>query len=141
MNHVGKVTGFMDEHPIKTDGEFADALQDCIRQRGAMTRLVSDHATAQTSKRTKDILRTLCIDEWQSEPHNQQQNPAEQRCGRAKAAADGVLNGSGVPAYCWPLALLCACYIMNRLACEALDWDSPYMRATRHQPIAPLPIL
>ena len=42
-----------------------------------MDKLISDHAQVEISERVQDFLRALIIPTWQSEPHNQQQNPAE----------------------------------------------------------------
>ena len=62
---------------MKTDGDFVSSLLDIIRKWGAMDKLVSDRAQAETSKKVQDILRHLCIDDWQSEAHYQLQNEAE----------------------------------------------------------------
>ena len=42
-----------------------------------MDKLISDSARVETSKRVKDILRALIIDDWQSEANYQHQNFAE----------------------------------------------------------------
>ena len=39
--------------------------------------LSSDRAQLEVSKKVKDILRHLCIDDWQAEPHFQHQSFAE----------------------------------------------------------------
>ena len=36
---------------------------------GAMDRLISDNAKAQILDQVKEILRTFCIKDWQSEPY------------------------------------------------------------------------
>ena len=66
-----------DAYPVKTDKQFVNTLEDNIRCRGAMDKLLSDGAKAEISNRVKDILRYYSIDDWQSEPHNQHQNKAE----------------------------------------------------------------
>ena len=55
----------------KSDAKFPAALLEEIRKRGAMTRIISDGAKAQLSDKVKDILRTLIINDSQSEPHQQ----------------------------------------------------------------------
>jgi hypothetical protein len=54
---VGTKTHTADVYPIKSDKQFVNTLLDNITQRGAPTRLI--------------------ISTWQSEPHQQHQNPAE----------------------------------------------------------------
>ena len=52
---------------------------DNIRSRGAMDKLISDRAQEEVNHRVREILRTLAIGEWQSEPYHEHQNPAERR--------------------------------------------------------------
>eukprot|EP00957_Ditylum_brightwellii_P037763 2855584-Ditylum_brightwellii.AAC.1 len=52
-------------------------LMDFICKWGAMKGLFSDNAKAQTSMVVKDISCQHNIDDMQSEPHQQNQNPAE----------------------------------------------------------------
>jgi hypothetical protein len=52
-------------------------LLDNITQCGAPTKLISDRAKVEISERVKQVLRPLHIATWQSEPHQQHQNPAE----------------------------------------------------------------
>ena len=66
----------IDVYGVKTDAQFLQTLQDNVRKRGAMSKLVSDSATSETSKAVQDYLRWLVIDDWQSEPYRQNQNPA-----------------------------------------------------------------
>jgi hypothetical protein len=42
-----------------------------------MHNLISDRAQLEVGKKFKDILRHLCIDDWQTEPHFQHQSVAE----------------------------------------------------------------
>jgi hypothetical protein len=74
---TGTETYVTDIYGIKNDKEFVNTLEDNIRQRGAPTKLISDRAQVEISKKVLDILCTLCISDWQSEPHQQLQNPAE----------------------------------------------------------------
>ena len=75
---VGTDSLVCDVYPMKTDNQFVSALQDNIRCRGAMTRLVSDCAQVEISKKVQNILLYYIISEWQCEPHYQHQNPAEE---------------------------------------------------------------
>jgi hypothetical protein len=60
-----------------SDADFPSALMEEIRKHGAINRLISDSTKTEVSARVKEILSTLVIGDWQSEPHNQHQNPAE----------------------------------------------------------------
>ena len=123
---VGKQSKFSDVFGMRTDSQFVDTLMDVIRKRGAMDQLVSDRAQVEISTKVKDILRHLCIDDWQSEPHYQHQNFAERRYKAIKRNVNMVLNKSGAPAHCWLLAMEYVCFIMNRMALKSLKWRTPY---------------
>ena len=76
---VGCHTSFAAVHGMQTDSQFISILQDEIRKRGAMDKLVSDRAQVEISNKVHDILRHHCIDNWQSKPHYHHHNFAEQR--------------------------------------------------------------
>jgi hypothetical protein len=63
-------------YPIKSDKQFVNTLLDNITQRGTPTKLISDRAQVER-EHVKQVLRPLHISTWQSEPHQQHQNPAE----------------------------------------------------------------
>ena len=44
-----------------------------------MSKLISDSAQVEISNRVLDILRNYVIEDWQSEPYHEHQNPAERR--------------------------------------------------------------
>jgi hypothetical protein len=50
-----------------SDKQFLNTLEDNIRKRGAMDKLISDRARAEVSNKVRDILRALHIKDWQSE--------------------------------------------------------------------------
>jgi transposase InsO family protein len=68
-----------DVHGMKSPAQFPGVLTDEIITRSAPTKLISDSACVETSKEVHSILRTYGISSWQSEPHQQHQNPAERR--------------------------------------------------------------
>ena len=90
-----------------------------------MDKLISDCARAETSARTKDILRALVIADWQSEPYQENQNFADNRYATIKSATNRVMNRSGAPADCWLLALMYVCYVLNVLFSATLGWVPP----------------
>jgi hypothetical protein len=85
---VGLNTHVTDVYGIKTDRQFINTLEDNIRERGAPTKLISDRAQVEISEQVQEILRTLFISTWQSEPHQQQQNYAERRWQTVKTATN-----------------------------------------------------
>ena len=78
-----------------------------------MTKLISDWAQVEISKKVQDILQYYIIGEWQSEPHYQHQNPAERRYQDVKWLANTLLDRTGAPPSLWFLALSHACYVLN----------------------------
>jgi Reverse transcriptase (RNA-dependent DNA polymerase) len=110
---VGVDTQVTDIYGIKSDKQFIRTLEDNIRQRGAPNKLLSDRGSVEISNKVHDVLRTLCIGDWQSEPHQQQQNPAERRFQTLKTATNRVMDRSGAPACTWLLALTYVCYLLN----------------------------
>ena len=73
-----------------------------------MDQLVSDRAQTEISNRVLDVLRHLCIDYWQSEPHFHHQNFAERFYPEVKHKTNRVLNVTGAPDGAW---LLCMEYV------------------------------
>ena len=77
------------------------------------------------SKRVTDLLRSLFIQDYQSEPYRQHQNKAENRFGLAKRYTNTVMNTSGCPACCWLLCLQYICVVLNHLASPTLQGICP----------------
>ena len=118
---VGVSTGYIDVFPLAHDGQFASTLMDVIRKNGAMDVLISDQAQNEISNKVKDILRHLCIDDWQSEAHYQHQNAAERKYKHIKRNIQNVLNMTGASANCWLLCFEYVNFIMNRMATKSLS--------------------
>ena len=117
-------------HGIKNDDQFVNTLEDEIRHRGAMDKLITDSSVIETSQRVKDILRSLVISDWQSKPYHEHQNPVERRYQTVKRHVNQVMNFTGAPAYTWLLALLYVLYVLNRTACEAIHDAVPLTKST-----------
>ena len=90
-----------------------------------MELIISDSAQVEMSNRVKDILRALFIDDWQSEPKNQQQNFAERRYRDVKRKVKWILDSTGANPNEWLLVLQYVCYVMNHTALESLNWQTP----------------
>ena len=86
-----------------------------------LTSLISDSAQVIISNKVQDILRTLCIKSWQSEPYQQQQNAAERRYQTIKRATNRVLDRTGAPDYTWLLCLQYVCYLLNHSYNDTLN--------------------
>ena len=131
---VGIDSKFVEVHGLKNDHQFINSLWDTIRRYGAMDVLVSDRAKLEISRKVKDVLRYLCIKDRQSEPHQQNQNPAERRYRDVKFNIQRVMNMSGAPPSTWLLCGEYVCFIMNRMAIGSLDWRTPYEQLLGHTP-------
>ena len=119
---------------MKTDAEFVNSLEDIIRRRGAMSKLISDNAQAEISNRVLDILRSYCIDDWQSEPHHQNQNFSERKYQQIKRMVNIIMDRVGAPANTWLLCLEYVCYVLNRISSKPLGDKTPLEVATGTQP-------
>ena len=109
----------------KSDKDFPKTLMNHIRKYGAMDMLMSDNAAAQISQRVEEILRTFCIKDWQSEPHNKNQNYSERRWQDVKRMTEYLLNNVGAPANTWLLACTHVCMVLNHTASEKLGGRTP----------------
>ena len=110
---------------IKSTKQFINALSDNIRKRGAMDTLISDGGKYEISKRVTNLLCSLFLQDYQSEPYHQHQNKAENRFGLAKRYTNTVMNTSGCPACCWLLCLRYICVVLNHLASPTLQGICP----------------
>ena len=90
-----------------------------------MDTLISDGGKNKISKRVTDLLRSLFIQDYQSEPYHQHQNKAENRFGLAKRYTNTVMNTSGCTACCWLLCLHYICVVLNHLASPTLQGIFP----------------
>ena len=88
---VGRRTTVADVYPLRKQSDIPARLEDNIRERGAMDCFISDGAKANISNRTKDLLRLFCIDDYQSDPHHQHQNYAENKIGKIKDVTNRLM--------------------------------------------------
>ena len=65
---VGRDTLVADAHSMKRGKHFVNTVEDNIRRRGAMDKLLSDSAKTEISNKVMDILRAYHISNWHSEP-------------------------------------------------------------------------
>ena len=131
---VGRRTLVVDVYGMGSSKEFVNTLEDVIRKRGAMDKLISDSATTLLSHRVLDILRSLCIDNWQSEANYQHQNFAEHRYKFLKRNVNWIMNLRNVPAECWLLCTQWVADVMNHTAERSLGWRTPLQVLTGQTP-------
>ena len=62
---------------MQTSMQFVNTLEDNIRFRGAMSKLISDYSQVEISNKVKDSLRMYHSNSWHFEPYYQNQNPSE----------------------------------------------------------------
>ena len=74
---VGKESLVSDIYPMRSGKQFINTLEDNIHRCGVMDKFISDSAKNEISHKVQDIIRAYNISDWQSEPHHQNQNPAE----------------------------------------------------------------
>ena len=65
---VGRDSLVADVYPMKSSKQFVNRLEDNIRRRGALDKLLSDSGKTEISKKVSDILRAYHISNWHSEP-------------------------------------------------------------------------
>jgi hypothetical protein len=131
---TGRHTRYNDLFEMTSENQFVSTLQDVIRKRGAMDLLISDRAQVEISKKVQDVLRHYCIDDWQSEPHQQHQNYAERRIQILLRNTNHVLNVSRCPPEFWLFGMKYVIFILNRMALEVLGWRTPYEALTGSTP-------
>ena len=131
---VGRDTLVCDAYGIKSQKQFINTLYDNIRFRGAMTTLITDGGRYEISKKVADLLRSLFIKQYESEPYHQHQNKAEQRYGVVKRYINTLMNLTGAPAHCWSLCMLYVCNLLNATASPALGGLTPLQALTGQVP-------
>ena len=123
--YCGRKSYFTSVYGMKSEYEMPGSLMDFIRQHGAMKGLFSDNARVQTGHAVRDILRQYGIADMQSEPHQQNQNPAERRIQEVKKMTNVVLDRTGAPRHLWLLCLLWCVYVLNHLSHATLSQRTP----------------
>ena len=86
------------------------------------------------SKKVTDLIRSLFIKQYESEPYDQHQNKAEQRYGVIKRYINTLMNLTGASAHCWLLCLLYVCALLNVTASATLNGITPIQSLTRQVP-------
>ena len=131
---VEKDTLVCDAYGIKSQKQFINTLYDNIKSRGAMITIITDGGTYEISKKVVDLLRSLFIKHYESEPYHQHQNKAEQHYGVVKRYINTLMNLTGAPAHCCLLCLLYVCSLLNVTASPAPGDLAPLQALTGQVP-------
>ena len=118
---VGLDTYVTDIFGLKSDKQFINTLEDVIRFRGAPNKLISDRAQVEISQKVANLLRTLFISSWQSEPYHQHQNFAERRIQDLKRMCNTILDRTNAPESLWLHCLKYVAFLLNRTYHKAID--------------------
>ena len=128
---AGRDTLVADVNSLKSGKQFVNSLEDNIRRQGAMDKLLSDSTKTEISNKVMDILRAYHISNWHSEPYHQSQNPAEWQYRTIKAWTNTVMKQVWhQPTNCGLSCLIYVCYLLNHIACAALDGEIPLFAIT-----------
>ena len=106
--------------PMSQETQVHKAVEDFIRYYGAPRNLFNDNAKSEISKKVQDILRHYTIGQYRSEPHQQNQNPAERRIQDIKKHTNILMDRTGTPAPMWLLCMLYVIELHNHLASSNL---------------------
>ena len=97
----GCTSEFSAGYPMRSEQDVHKTLSDFIRFYGAPRNLFSDNAKSECSTQVEDILRHYNCGHYKSEPHQQNQNPAERRIQDIKRHTNILLDRTGSPANTW----------------------------------------
>ena len=99
-----------------------------------MNTLISDGGSYEISKKVTDLLRSLFVADYQSEPYHQHQNKAENQWGTAKRWVNKIMNSSGCPPSGRLLCLIYVCVLLNHMSSPPLDGLPPLQALTGQTP-------
>ena len=117
---LGLKSGFVRRYPLKTKKHVAESLQDYIHDTGALIGLMCDNAKPEMYGQTRDILCMYEINDQQSKPHYQHQNPAECKIQDVKRMMNSVMDCTGTPSKWW---LLAALYVLGLVCLPRAQWS------------------
>jgi hypothetical protein len=132
--YVGKTSQRTEGFPMQTESQMPGTLEDFIRKVGAPNVLFSDNAKVQIGAKVRNILRHYSIKDQQCEPHHQHQNYAERRIQEVAHLTNTIMDRTGTPAEYWLLAILFVIFLLNHMAVESLQWETPIRVSTGQKP-------
>ena len=117
---------------MKREGEGLETLEQFITDWGAPDCIRRDNSKMQNSDGWKKMERKMKIKSETSEPHNQQQNPAECRIQTIKRGTQEIMDRTGSPKFMWFECLTYYTAIMNMISLDRLGGKNAYEVAFGH---------
>eukprot|EP00977_Amphora_coffeiformis_P010451 scaffold2440_cov143-Amphora_coffeaeformis.AAC.2 len=128
----GMSSGHTSGYPMRSEKQVGEVYEDHIRKVGAPVGILSDRARSEVHGKAKDIMRMYEIDDGQSEPGYQHQNPAEHQIQNIKRNMNNVMDRTGCPSCWWLLAATFVILLMNHLPNS--DGEIPITKITGQIP-------
>ena len=115
---VGNTSSLTAIYGMKREGEGLGTLEQFVTDWGAPDAIRRDNSKMQNSAGWKAYERKMQIKSELSEPHNQQQNPAERRIQTIKSNTNQIMDHTGTPTFMW---FECVQFVMTVLNMVAMD--------------------
>ena len=123
---VGNESSFTAVYPMKREGEGIQSLEQFVTDYGAPDSIRRDNSKMQNSKAWTDYERKMHIKSETSEPHNQQQNPAERRIQTVKNGTQKIMDRTNAPPFIWLECLIFYVAILNMCCLDRLKGRNAY---------------
>ena len=111
---------------IKNLMQFFNILSDNIHKFGAMETQITDGGKYEISKKVTNLLHTLFISQYESEPYHQHQNKSKNHYGAIQCYTNTIINLSGCPPSWWLLCMTYACHLLNVTVSPTLGGITPF---------------
>jgi hypothetical protein len=113
-------------YPMRSKADVPKRFRDFIREFGAPMEVFSDNAKEAISEEFEEVMREFMIHyRHTSEPHFQNQNPAERIIGHVKEWHERLMDRTGTPACFWLRALLFLTEMSRHMSHPTLEGKSP----------------
>ena len=132
--YAGVTSHYLDAFPMAEESQMPSTLMDFVRKNGAPNYLMGDNAKVVFSKATQEILWQYAIGLKTSEPHQQNQNPAERRIQDVKRTSNMIMDRTNTPAKFWLLCVLYVILLSNHIAHASLGNITPIEKAKGYRP-------
>src|SRR6478672_8046707 len=111
---------------MRNKSDVPKRFRDFCQEFGAPLEVFSDNAKEAMSAEFDEVLREFMIRKRHtSEPHYQNQNPAERMIGHTKETHERLMDRSGLPACFWLCALLYQTEMSRHMSHPALGGKGP----------------
>eukprot|EP00979_Chaetoceros_neogracilis_P009185 scaffold2090_cov151-Chaetoceros_neogracile.AAC.2 len=118
---VGNTSNLTIPYGMHKESEGLGALNSFINDVGAPDCIKRDNSKMQNSAAWRKLEKKYGIKDITTEPHNQQQNPAERRIQTVKNGTNRIMDRTGTPKFMWFECLVYFCAILNMASSPKLD--------------------